>query len=381
MSVEIVILGAGPAGYHAARAARSAGRDVLLAGAEPYGPYWRPRLPEMIHAEGAVDTILMQKNEWFSSSGIRLLTSKRAAGIDPSNKSVQWEDGGSTEYGALILACGADARVPSVPFAEKVHPLRTYENVRDIRGECGRKRRAFIVGGGILGLEAAYAVTRLGIPVSVYDIHEYPLSRQLDREGGLFLKKLLEARGIRILSGESLDGFRDEIERSCVIAAAGVLPSVGLAEKCGIRVNRGILVDSHMRTSARDIYACGDVAEFSGAVPGLLPVAAKQGETAGLNAAGGNVVYRPVLPSPMTRLADLSILSVGSVGAAEGTRFYRRFDGTNYAMAAVTSGKITGGAWIGDIAPGLRIKKRMESGGAVGDVSSYEEIEKALERE
>lgn len=374
MKTDILIIGAGPAGLNAAKAVRKSGKRILLAGSEPFPPYWRPRLPEIIHTGVAVGDILMQSEDWFSSAGIQFFPSTKALQIDPSKKMVSWEDGSSAEYDTLILACGSFPNIPSVSSAEKVYPLRTYSDALAIREACMRTHRAFVVGGGVLGLEAAFAVSQLGAKVSVYDINDYPLSRQLDREGGLFLKKLLEKKGIMIHGGGNIEQYQTEIKSACVIAAAGVRSSTDLAKKCGIKTNRGILVDEHMRTSANDIYACGDVAEFSGAIPGLMAVAAKQGEIAGLNASGIDAVYHTVIPSPMTKVAGVSILSIGSIQAAEGVQFYRKHSGENYALAAVSSGKVVGAAFINDTTLGIKFKECIESGFTIGEVSSYEGI-------
>ena len=320
----------------------------------------------------------MQSADWFSSAGIQFSPSVKACDIDPVKKTVIWEDGSSTEYASLILACGSSPNIPAVPFAEKVYPLRAYSDALAIREACVRAHRAFVVGGGVLGLEAAFAVSQLGAKVSVYDISDYPLPRQLDREGGLFLKQLLEKKGILIHGGGNIEQYQAELKGACVIAAAGVRSSTDLAKKCGIKTNRGILVDEHMQTSANDIYACGDVAEFSGVIPGLMAVAAKQGEIAGANASGLNAVYHAVTPSPMTKVAGVSVLSIGSVQAAEGVQFYRKYGGENYALAAVSSGKIVGAAFVNDISLGMKFKKYIENSSAIGEVSSYEEIVRKL---
>lgn len=378
MKTEILIIGAGPAGLNAAKAARKCGKQTILVGAEPFPPYWRPRLPETICSGAKINDILMQSADWFSSAGIQFSPSVKACDIDPVKKTVIWEDGSSTEYASLILACGSSPNIPAVPFAEKVYPLRAYSDALAIREACVRAHRAFVVGGGVLGLEAAFAVSQLGAKVSVYDISDYPLPRQLDREGGLFLKQLLEKKGILIHGGGNIEQYQAELKGACVIAAAGVRSSTDLAKKCGIKTNRGILVDEHMQTSANDIYACGDVAEFSGVIPGLMAVAAKQGEIAGANASGLNAVYHAVTPSPMTKVAGVSVLSIGSVQAAEGVQFYRKYGGENYALAAVSSGKIVGAAFVNDISLGMKFKKYIENSSAIGEVSSYEEIVRKL---
>jgi nitrite reductase (NADH) large subunit len=378
MKDDVLIIGAGPAGLNAAKAARRSGKQVVLAGAEPFPPYWRPRLPELIHTNAAVGDILMQKEEWFSSAGIQFVPSAKAVCINPAEKTAIWENGKSSEYGSLILACGSFPNMPSVPFVKRIYPLRSYSDALEIRRSCAQTHKAFVVGGGVLGLEAAFAVSQMGAKVSVYDISDYPLPRQLDRDGGLFLKKLLEKKGITIYGGGAMEQFREEAEGSCVIAAVGVRPSISLAEKCGIKTNRGILVDDHMRTSADSVYACGDVAEFSGAVPGLMTVAAKQGEIAGLNASGTDAVYHAVVPSPMTKVAGISVLSIGTVKAAEGVQFYRKSGEESYAVAAVAAGKIVGAAFINHNAPGTKFKKWIEEGTAIGRVYSYDEIEKRL---
>lgn len=378
MHSDILIIGAGPSGLHAAKAARKSGKQVVLAGMEPFLPYWRPRLPEIIHNGAPVESILIDSADKLKSQGVEFLPSKKAAKIDPSKKTVTWEDGSATEYDALVLACGSFPNMPPVPFTDAVYPLRTYEDAVRIRRESQRAGKAFVVGGGILGLEAAFAVSQLGIGVKVYDISDYPLPRQLDREGGMFLKKRLADEGITVLSGATLESFKSDIEGACVIAAAGVRPAAELARQCGIKTNRGILVDEHMRTSEPDIYACGDIAEFSGAVPGLIAIASAQGDTAGANAAGIDATYRTVIPAPNMEVAGISFASYGSVQAADGAAVYRRITDGDYAIAVVSAGKLTGIALIGNTASGIKFKKWMEKGEDVGPVSSFDDIEKTV---
>lgn len=373
MYADVLILGAGPAGFHAAKAARKFKSGIVLAGAEPYLPYWRPRLSEIVCTGSQVESIRMSGRDWYEKNGIECRTSQKAVSIDSAGKTVRWEDGSSTEYGSLILSCGAQATVPPLTLAEKVYTLRSYADAVEIHRQCINRKKAFLVGGGILGLETAFALIQAGCCVTV-SVHSYPLSHQLDREGGLFLKTLLEKEGIVVCCGDPAN-FQAEINGACVIAATGVRPSLDLAEGCGIQTDRGIVVDEKMRTSVPGIYACGDVAEYDGVVPGLMTIAVKQGETAGINAAGGNAAYRAITSATMMKVAGLSVFSIGNMNSSENTQIYRKTGDGNYAAAAVTEGRLTGAAFIGEIALGMKFKGWIESGREIGPVASFEEIE------
>lgn len=374
MFAEILIIGAGPAGLSAAKAAVKAGKKAVLAGDELLLPYWRPRLPEILRTGADAGSILMQPESWYRENGVLFLPSKRAVKIDPQAKTVVWEDGGTDRYGALILACGSSPNLPKVPFAEKVLPFRSFDDAQRIRRECARTGKLFVVGGGVLGLETAFAAAQTGAHVAVYDLSDYPLPRQLDREGGLFLKKQLSEKGVAIFGGGPIENLREEIEGACVVAAAGVRPQTSLAKAAGLACGRGILVDQAMRTSAPGMFACGDAAEFAGTVPGLMPVAKNQGETAGANAAGVSAVYTALLPSPMTKVAGIPVLSVGRVAADEGVRFFRRTRNGAYAAAAVRNGKIVGAAFVGDVSPGAKFKKLVETAADAGDADSFDAL-------
>jgi len=374
MHTDILIIGAGPAGFNAAKAASTSGKKTVLAGSEPWLPYWRPRLPEIIRSGAPVGGILMQQAGWYHTAGIEVMTRKTAARIDTTGKTVFWNDGTTTGYDSLILACGAASNIPKFPYAEQIHVLRTYEDALSIRDDCARTGRAFVIGGGVLGLETAFAIAETGCKVNVSDISEYPLPRQLDKEGGLFLQKLLEQKGIRIFCAVPPEKLKDDIEGACVIAAAGVHASTALAAGCGIKTNRGIIVDSHMKTSEDTVYACGDVAEFSGIMPGLLTIAAEQGKTAGMNASGTAIEYTPVLPSPSIKVAGVSVLSLGSMAVPSGAKMYRQSGDGNYAAGVILDGKLTGASFIGDISAGMKIRHLMENRTDMSAVASFADI-------
>lgn len=389
---NILIIGAGPAGFAAAvkaaavktaaltaekAAAFTAGNigdEPVLAGAEPFPPYWRPRLGEVLTSGAPAEKLLMRKESWFAENGIRFLPSRRAAEVDPANRTVLWEDGTRTEYGSLVLATGALPNLPPIPHAAAVYPIRSFADALRVREACQGAGRAFIAGGGVLGLETAFALKQAGCRVTVAELADTLLPRQLDPEGGRFLRSRLEDAGLEIITGADFEALRDKIEGSCIVAAAGVRPDLTLAKSAGLKTSRGVLVDDGMRTSDPNIYACGDVAEFQGAVPGLMPTASAQGSVAGTNAAGGSAVYRAVSPSPMLRVAGISVLSIGSVCNCTDAAVCRRIDSGNYAMATIHDEKLTGAAFIGDTKLGNAFKKHIDAGTAIGDASSFDAL-------
>ncbi len=327
MSKTVLIIGAGVAGLNAAKTAVKRGCRVILAGREPYLPYYRPRLIEVLAADISVEALFIQKPEWFSSSGIELQLSVSAQEFDVENKTAVFTDGSRIHYDKLILACGAVANKPVLPCDGDVFALRSYDDALAINQACNATGRAFIVGGGLLGIETAFALHRRGIKVAVAERAEYLLPRQLDRNGGDFLKARLEQMGILIyVNGEGF-AAQDHLRQATVIAASGVIPDVEFLSNSAIGANRGILVDETMKTSVADVFACGDMAEFRSSIPGLTIVAAKQGEIAGMSACDEQAIYHEPVCSPLLKVADIAVMSVGSLEIGAETAVLRYQNG------------------------------------------------------
>lgn len=361
MSKTVLIIGAGIAGLTAAKAAVKRGNRVILVGREPYLPYYRPRLIEVLSGEISVESLFIQKAEWFKTSGIELKLSVDAQEIDVENKVVLFSDGSKACYDKLILACGAAANKPVLPIDCHVLALRSYDDALAINKACAEKGRAFIVGGGILGIETAFALHKRGIKVSVAERAEYLLSRQLDREGGDFLKERLEQAGITIHVNADYSAVQDELQQSAVIAASGIVPDVAFLKHSAITSNRGIIVDEAMNTSLMDVFACGDMAEFNRNIPGLSLVAIKQGETAGIVAGGEQAIYREPLWSPLLKVAAISVLSVGSLETEEDATVLRYQNGSDYGVAVLSQGYVRGVALIGNTSAGAKLKNAVEN--------------------
>lgn len=373
-STKILILGAGPAGFSAAKAALGKCDDITMINSEKYLPYYRPRLNEIIAKNKSIDDILIKKNDWYEKNNIKVITSEFATSIDPNNKLVTLKSGEKIKYEKLIIASGSIANKIKVPHADEIFSLYSYDDALKIKDECKNKGKAFIIGGGILGIELAQAIIDSGTPASIGIILEYPLERQLDRDGGLFLKDKLDRLGIKIYTNSNFEEMGDLIRSSCVITAVGVKPNLDFIKDTEIASKRGILVNDHMETSIKDIYACGDVAEFYGKNPGLINIANKQGEVAGLNACGEDASYSEIIPSPILKVSGISIISCGDIENNKPSKVFRSTQEDKYIVCMLKENKIDAAAVIGDVSLGTKLKKAIDSSKSFDNISSLDAI-------
>ncbi len=253
--------------------------------------------------------------------------------IDPSGKKVLVK-GAWVPYGALVLATGSSAFVP--PFKglpkKNVFTLRTIEDARSIREAAVRSKHAIVIGGGLLGLESARSVcsSNPDLKVTILEYAEHLLMRQLDHEGADILQAWIEGTGAKvvtkaetdeILGQDSVSGVKLKngrvIEGDMVIISAGARANLGLAKDAGLKVNRGVVVDSSLRTSDPSIYAIGDVSEFEGRVWAMIPPALDQARVAAKKILGQpGPEYKGTVPSNTLKVTGLDLTSVGTVRSA-----------------------------------------------------------------
>ena len=234
-------------------------------------------------------------------------------------------------YDRLILATGSEAFVPEIAGfgGPGTFVLRTASDALGIREyvQQARAGSAVVAGGGLLGLEAAYSLLKLGLHTTVLERSSHLLRRQLDERAGELLRGylanlgidvLLDARAAAIADGvvELTDGRR--VAADAFLVAAGISPSVDLARRAGLDVARGVLVDDRLQTSDERIFAVGDLAEWRGSIHGLWPVAVEQAEVAAENAVGGERPYAGTVPVTMLKVVGVELLSIGAIhGASE----------------------------------------------------------------
>ena len=388
--MNVVIVGCGVAGVTAATVLRQISPDVKVEmytdEKHPYYP--RPELYRILSGETQPAEIYGFSKEWFEDRGIRTQLGKKVVSINPATKELLLDDGTKADYDKLLLANGAHPFMPPAKGVEKtgVFTLRNMEDALKIRDYAKKVGKAIVVGGGLLGLEFAASLRRLGQKVDVVEIFPRLLPNQLDVDGAAVFKRLVERIGINVVlgaktqeilgegtvSGIALDDGR-ELQGGLVLFSAGVRSNIELASEAGIKVNRGVVVDHYLETSAADIYAVGDVAEFEGRVYGIIPAAEEQARTAALNMLDKKIAYAGTIPSNTLKVVGIDLTSIGVVNP-EGSKYeeVKRADVEKgiYRKIVLDKGKIVGAIVLGDKRAATAIMKLMELG---KDVSQYKE--------
>ena len=342
-----LILGSGIAGLQAARAIRSTQPEaqITMLGREAEPPYARPMISQLL--EGAVEPIHLDLG---LPPDVRLISEDEAVSVHAAERTVATLQGRRLAYDRLLVATGADPRGIRAENTdlENIHFMRTKAQVREMLRALPQSRRALVLGGGLVGFKAAYGFLRQGLDVTMLIRSEYPLSQQVDPTAGKLVRDKLEENGLGVLVGKDVARFEEDgagrvwraqltdgsvLDCDVAVIGKGVLPVTGFLEGSGVDVDLGILVDDQMRTSARDVFAAGDVAEhFDLArderwVNAIWPEAADQGRIAGLNMAGVPARYPGSLSRNTIRIFDMDLTTCGLVNPPEDAGFETVQDG------------------------------------------------------
>jgi nitrite reductase (NADH) large subunit len=369
-SVRIVVVGAGIAGVTAIEAARRTAPDAELAlvSREPGLPYNRLNLTRLLARELDEPALAMVRADWASSRRVELLHGE-AVTLDRGAHRVLLADGRALAYDRLVLATGAHAFVPPLPGAELggVYTLRTLADARAIAQSAERAEGCVVIGGGLLGLEAAAAMARQGRPVTVLESHGWLLPRQLAERPARLLEQHLAELGVSVRRNArtlALVGH-SQVERvelaegealpaDLVLVATGVRPNTKLGRDAGLAADRGIQVDDRMVTSDPSVLAAGDVAEHQGVVTGIWPVGYAQGRVAGHNAAVGPDSYQVLryVPEPPATKLKVVAVNVASMGEfmAQGPdeQVVEHEQGGEHLRLVLRDGQLVGVNLLGD---------------------------------
>jgi len=379
-SLNVVIVGNGVAGVTAARIIKEKNPEtqVSIYTDESHHYYPRPRLYEVLSGEAKPREVYMFSEEWYEKKGINVQLNKKALSIDTERKELLLEDGSRVNYDKLLLANGGHSFVPPIKGVEKtgVFTLRSIRDALSIKEFTKKTKKVIVIGGGLLGLEIASSLKKLGQQVEVVEMFPRLLPRQLDPDGATILKNRIASRGIDIVLGvktveilgrETVSGIlldsEEELSGDLVLISAGMRSNTELALEAGIKVNKGVVIDGHLRTSADDVYAVGDVAEFEGIVYGIIPAALEQASIAAANILGmEHNVYTGTVPSNTLKIVDVELTSMGLVNPEEPK--YEEVKKTDkkkgvYKKLVLDKGKIVGAILLGDKKGVTSIKRLM----------------------
>ena len=366
---RVVVVGNGIAGVTAADHVRRThpSCEIHLVGRERYPLYNRMGITRLIYGRSAMQGLYLLPDAWYGQHSITSWLNTRVDSIDPAARTVTLGTGEVLEYDRLILAAGGRSVVPQIEGfgARGSYILRDAEHAMHLREYVQRRRarRAIVAGGGLLGLEAADGLRQLGLEVLVLERGPWPLQRQVDERAGRMLQGYLGGLGIGMLTeaevvaveagpaGVSAVRLKDGRTLPCdaFLACAGVRPDTALAVAAGLKVNQGVLVDDRMQTSAPGLYAAGDIAEHDGRLYGIWPASVAQGETAGVNAAGGERAYSGTVPATILKINGAELVSVGRVAQQDGDEVisFAAPGEYRYARLLVREGRIAGAIMIG----------------------------------
>ncbi|MGL5052897.1 MAG: FAD-dependent oxidoreductase [Cetobacterium sp.] len=382
---NIIIIGGGIAALSAAKIIRERSEEskVTILSDEKEYPYYRTLLSEMIGEEISRTKFLVKPENWYKDKDIDIKLNITIENIMTVDKKIKTSDGDYIDYDKLIIATGARSMVPSIgnSHLDGIFTVRNEKDIDKIKKYCIGKRKAVVIGGGVLGLESACGLQKLGMDVSVIEMMQRILPRQLDEEGSkLFetcitnskIKLYKNSKAERFIGNEMVEGIYldsgELIKADVVIISSGIIPNKELAHSAGIKINRGIVIDDKMKTSEEFIYACGDVAEYKGNIIGLWQASSDQGKIAGLNSIGINQKYEDKIQPVTFEGVGTKVFSVG--GVLESGDFISETSSEELAYKRLNfkDGEISSGILIGDVRKGAFLIKSLKDKEKKGNV-------------
>jgi nitrite reductase (NADH) large subunit len=358
---------------------------IAVIGDEPRLAYNRVLLSSVLAGETASHEIELKHAAWWRDRGVTVKYGCLATAIDVGRRELKIANEESIAFSKLVLATGSTPLRLNVPGADLagVHTFRDSRDVDLLLSLAARKTPVVVVGGGLLGLEAAYGLARRGVPVTLVHLMDRLMERQLDAPAAELLKSLVERKGIRILlnantarlHGESrvegvelADGRR--IDADAVIFAAGIRPNVALAKDAGIPVNRGIVVDDSLQTGAPDIFALGECAEHRGICYGLVEPAYEQARILARHLAGGPAGYDGSIVATNLKVSGVSVFSAGDFTGVDGSETIVLNDVTHgtYKKLVISDGRLAGAVLVGDVEDALWYLELIRNGRPIAGI-------------
>ena len=364
-----LILGNGAAGISAATAIRERNEtcSIVIASNEAVLGYNRPMLTKSMIAKFNSNQIAVHDEAWYKEKNITNVLDREVVKIDVKAKEVIFEDGIKLKYDKCIYALGSECFVPPILGVDKeeVIAIRRISDTDKVIELLPKVKNAVVIGGGVLGLEAAWELSKAKCKVTVLELADTLMGRQLDNEGGKFLEEIIKGEGIDVklnvkideiegvdsVTGVKING-NEIIEADLVIISCGIAANSKIAKESGINANRAIIVTEKMETNISDIYACGDCAEYNGINYGIWPQAIEMGKIAGANATGDSLIYETVDAALTFNGINTSLYAIGDNGKKPNVQ-YRTVEFKDpvkrtYTKYYFTNNRLCGAILIGD---------------------------------
>ena len=341
--------------------------DITVFGAEPHPNYNRILLSPVLAGEMTLDDIVINDRAWYRQHGITLHTGKTITRIDRRNRMVSADDGTWARFDRLLLATGSNPVKLPIPGAD-LKGVLSYRDISDTEAMIAAADahvHAVVIGGGLLGLEAANGLSQRGMKVTVVHVMPWLMERQLDEEAARTLQRALEKRGVMFKLGASttkIEGqagrvtgilFKDgsHLKADLVVMAVGIRPNVWLAESCGLRVNRGIVVDDTLQTYDPRIYAVGECAAHRGVSYGLVAPLYEMAKVCATHLAQvGSHRYLGTVPSTRLKVTGVEVFSAGNFMGTQSSEALVLRDPRNgvYRKLVIENDQLIGGVLVGD---------------------------------
>ena len=363
--------------------------DITVFGAEPHPNYNRILLSPVLAGEQTLEQIVLNPLSWYEENGVKLHTGKKVIGIDRTRRVVKADDGTEAPYDRLLIATGSNPFILPVP-GKDLEGVIAYRDIADTQtmiDAATKYQHAVVIGGGLLGLEAANGLMLRGMQVTVVHIMPWLMERQLDDTAGQLLQKSLEDRGLKFMIGAQTqelipdkDGrvmavrFKDgtEIPADLVVMAAGIRPNTELAEKIGLHCQRGIVVNDTMQTITDPrIYSVGECAAHRGIAYGLVAPLFEQGKVCATHLAQFGIGrYTGSQTSTKLKVTGIDLFSAGEFMGGPGTEQIVLSDpfGGVYKKLVIKDDKLVGACLYGDTVDGSWYFKLLRDGRSVGDI-------------
>ncbi|GAB2575249.1 nitrite reductase large subunit NirB [Gracilibacillus alcaliphilus] len=400
MKRNLVMIGNGMAGVRCIEEILKRNSEmfkITIIGDEHYPNYNRIMLSHVLQGKTEISDIHINDWQWYDDHNITLFTGERVTEINPTEKEVITDQGKHVSYDELIIATGSSAFILPVPGSglEGVIGFRNIEDTELMLEAARQYKKAIVIGGGLLGLEAARGLMDQGMDVQVVHLLSSLMEQQLDPSAAKMLKKDLEAQGMQFLmekqtteiyGNERVEGihFSDgtSVECDLVVMAVGIKPNIQLAKHAGLQVNRGIVVNEYMQTSAPAIYAVGECAEHNGITYGLVAPLYEQGITLAEHITNSETNgYQGSILSTQLKVAGCDLFSGGKIAEDDQTEaiiVHDQFAGV-YKKILVTDNKVVGVVLYGDASDGTRLFSMLKKGTDISGFTSAAVLQKAGE--